>query len=81
MEVEVRLFAQVRELVGQQCVRLRLPAGASIGQLRTAMIRQYPALAAWERLLLFAVNGRYAEDSTPIGPGAEIACFPPVGGG
>jgi molybdopterin converting factor small subunit len=32
-------------------------------------------------MLLFAVNGRYAEDATPIGPEAEIACFPPVGGG
>jgi len=81
MEVEVRLFAQVRELLGQQCVRLRLPEGARVGQLRAAMIQQYPALAPWERMLLFAVNGRYAEDATPIGPEAEIACFPPVGGG
>ncbi|HOM17818.1 MAG TPA: MoaD/ThiS family protein [Thermoguttaceae bacterium] len=81
MEVEVRLFAQVREIVGGDRVRLEVGATACIGTLREEMIRKIPVLAAWKHLLLFAVNEEYADDSTPIEPGAAIACFPPVGGG
>ncbi|MCS7304795.1 MAG: MoaD/ThiS family protein [Thermoguttaceae bacterium] len=81
MEVEVRLFAQVREVVGQERIRLQLPNGARIGILRAELVKRYPALAARQMLLLFALNGQYADDNTPIPPGAEIACFPPVGGG
>jgi|YNPNPStandDraft_1061719.scaffolds.fasta_scaffold93876_2 molybdopterin converting factor small subunit len=81
MEVEVRLFAQVREIVGVDRIGLELPEPACIGAIREGLIARIPALAAWKHLLLFAVNGRYADDSTPIEPGGEIACFPPVGGG
>ncbi len=81
MEVEVLLFAQVREMVGQERIRLQLPEGATIGTVRAELVKHYPEVGSWERLLLFAVDGQYADDTLRIGPGAEIACFPPVGGG
>lgn len=81
MEVEVRLFALVREIAGRDRIRLGVPTPARIGTLREQMIHKIPGLAGWKNLLLFTVNEQYADDSTPIEPGATIACFPPVGGG
>lgn len=81
MQVEVRLFALAREMAGCDRLLLDIPAGANIGEVRASLIEQIPALGPLKDLLLFAVNGRYAEESTPLGPQSRIACFPPVGGG
>lgn len=81
MEVEIRFFAQIQEIVGSDRLRLELPPVPCIGTLREVLIQTIPALAPWKKVLLFALNAQYADDTAPIPPGAQIACFPPVGGG
>ncbi|EKP95056.1 molybdenum cofactor biosynthesis protein [Thermaerobacter subterraneus] len=79
--VRVRLFAVVAERLGARQLELELPAGATAGSVRDALARQHPRWRPLLDLCRLAVNGRYCEPSTPIGPGDEIALIPPVSGG
>ncbi len=81
MRVTVRFFAAVREQIGQDTVQVDLPDSATVADLRAALAGRFPAVARWVPHLLFAVDRRYAADSTQLGPDAEIAGFPPVSGG
>lgn len=78
MKVEVRLFAQFRELgprEGSGVFPVDLPEGSSgnnlIDQLRIPR----------NRPIILMLNGRREPESTPLTDGDRIALFPPVGGG
>ena len=81
MNVRVQLFAVARQWAGAETVELELPAEATIGALRKAMIEKLPKLEQFGPLLRFAVNSEYADDAMQIPGGAEVACIPPVSGG
>jgi molybdopterin converting factor subunit 1 len=81
MNVEVRLFARARDLAGADRVRVELPETARVSDLKATLAEQHPALRPLAPNLLVAIGTDYADDATPIGKGAEIACFPPVSGG
>jgi len=81
MEVQVKLFAVAREAAGRDVVTLALPDGATVADLRAALVTAVPQLAGAVRSLLFAVDAAYAADDAPLSPGAEVACIPPVSGG
>ncbi len=81
MRVRVQLFAVARELQGADQVELELPPGGTVADLREAIRQQAPNLSGLLGQLKFAVNEQYASDSTPIEPGAAVACIPPVSGG
>jgi molybdenum cofactor biosynthesis protein MoaC/molybdopterin converting factor subunit 1 len=82
MQVELRLFAMLRERAGRESVALELPDGATVADALAAAARE-PGL---EELLpdlpvRVAVNREYASDDAPIAPGDELALIPPVSGG
>jgi molybdopterin converting factor subunit 1 len=79
--MKVLLFARARELAGQGLIELRLPAGASVADLRRALADAWPRLAGLAARSALAVNNEYADDSTPIPADAEVALLPPVSGG
>jgi molybdopterin synthase sulfur carrier subunit len=81
MMIRVRLFAAARQLAGRELIEVSLPAASTIGELRTAMFSQYPALAPLARAAMFSVGAEYAEDATQLAEGADVACIPPVSGG
>ncbi len=81
MIVRVKLFAIARQLAEQDAVEIDLPAGATVGQLRSRLVAAVPRLAEVAPHLLFAVNLNLASDATEIPAGAEVACIPPVSGG
>ncbi len=81
MNVEVKLFAVAKQLVGAETINLELPRGATVKELRAALVQQHPAMADVVRHVIFAVNTEYADDKTTIPSDAEIACIPPVSGG
>ena len=81
MIVQLRLFAAARQAAGSETVHVELPAEATVADLRTALVRQVPALAAWRKHLMIAVDQQYAGDEHTLTEGAEVACFPPVSGG
>lgn len=81
--VRVRYFASIREALGAG-ETLELPAGATVGAARDALIARGGAHAqalARGRALRSALNQVLCEESAPLTDGAELAFFPPVTGG
>lgn len=81
LTVSVRLFARARELAGAEIVTLRLPLGATVGDLRRALASARPALASLVTRSAVAVNEQFAEDGQSLPDASEIALLPPVSGG
>jgi molybdopterin synthase catalytic subunit len=81
IHVRVRLFAMQRELAGSREVALDLPDGATIEDAWAAVVARHPVLAPGRASLRFARNGDYADASTVLADGDEVAFIPPVSGG
>ena len=81
MKVALQLFAVARDLAGGSTIELDVSEPATVGRLRAALAEQVPALAGLLPQMMFAVGAEYANDGTPIPPGADVACIPPVSGG
>ena len=76
MRVNVRLFAVLRERAGSESLEIDLDEGATVADAVRAL-----APVAGEMPFRVAVNREYANDSTPIAEGDELAAIPPVSGG
>jgi MoaE-MoaD fusion protein len=81
MNVRVRLFAIQRELAGTREVRLDLADGATVSAAWDALVVRHPVLAPGRDSVRFARNAEYAEPSTVLVDGDELAVIPPVSGG
>jgi molybdopterin converting factor subunit 1 len=81
MRVRVRLFASLREAVGQGEVWLDLPPGATPEDAWRRLCESRPTLAERRRSLSAAVNRRYAPFETALQDGDELVFIPPVAGG
>jgi molybdopterin converting factor subunit 1 len=81
MKVRVKLFAVAKELAGRDELAIDLPPGATVGDLRDAVVAASPALARIVPHALWAVGAAYASDNTPLNEQSEIALIPPVSGG
>jgi molybdopterin converting factor subunit 1 len=79
--VHVRLFAVQRELAGTRQVTLDLADDADVEAAWTALADRFPVLAPGRASLRFARNGDYAEPTTRLADGDEVAMIPPVSGG
>jgi molybdopterin converting factor subunit 1 len=79
--VNVRLFARARDLARADRIILRVPSGATVGELRRRLAAAQPALAGLAERSALAVNDEFAEDSLTLPVDAEIALLPPVSGG
>jgi len=78
-------FAWLRERVGASEEHVPLPAGvATVADLTAWLSDRGPGHAsafANRRTVRCAVNQEFADPATRIGPGDEVAFFPPVTGG
>lgn len=81
MQCRVRLFARARDLAGADEVSVALSDGATVADLRRALGREVPALAALLERSAVAVDNEFANDVQQIRQGAEVALLPPVSGG
>src|SRR5262245_4678454 len=81
MTFEVRLFAGAKDLAGAESVRVELPEGATVGDLRRRLAADHPALAGLLGRCAVAVNDEFADDGVPLPEAAEVAVLPPVSGG
>ncbi len=79
--VKVLLFARARDLAAADAVDVELPAGATVADLRRALAAAHPRLAGLLGRSAFAVGDDFADDATPLAPGAVVALLPPVSGG
>jgi molybdopterin converting factor subunit 1 len=81
MILHVRLFARARDLAGSATLRVELPEGATVADLRCRFASDHPALAGLLQRCAIAVDGDFAEDTRILVENAEIAVLPPVSGG
>ena len=83
--MKVRYFAWLKQRTG--CAEEEVdppPAVATVGALVAWLGERHPRLAeaaAAAGVVRCAVNQEYAEADAPVGPGDEVALFPPVTGG
>src|ERR671919_699864 len=82
MEIQVRLFAMLREAAGRDSLSIELPDGATVADALEAIARE-PGLAELIGRLPVraAVNREYTPEGAALGGGAELALTPPGGGG
>ncbi|MBN2385981.1 MAG: MoaD/ThiS family protein [Anaerolineales bacterium] len=82
MDVQVLLFATLRERAGRQrSIQVNLPDGATVADLKQAIRQAYPALQASLATVIVSVNHEFAFDPDVLPPDPEVALFPPVSGG
>ena len=82
MEVEVRLFAILRQRAGRDSLRLELPDGATVADA-VAVAGREPGLdgVLGEMPVRAALNRTYVDDDAVLADGDELALVPPVSGG
>ena len=81
MKIELLLFSTAKDLFGQPKITVDLPAGATVVELKTELVKRQPEAASLIGRCAFSVDQRYASDSTELQPEQEIAMIPPVSGG
>lgn len=81
MNLQIKLFATLKDLAGSQHVTIEVQAPATIDDVKVALSEQFEALAPALSSAIAAVNQEYVFSGYPISADDEIAFFPPVSGG
>lgn len=81
MDVRVKLFANLKEAVGQDEVVVSLPDVTSIATLRSVLAEHFPGMRSILPKCVFAVNQQIVSEDDMLSIHAEVAVLPPVGGG
>ncbi|MEX0818015.1 MAG: MoaD/ThiS family protein [Pirellulaceae bacterium] len=81
MNVEVKLFAVARQLVGSEAIVVELPAGATVRALRDALGERHVELRDIIERAMIAIDAEYVNNEAIIPEDSEIALIPPVSGG
>jgi molybdopterin converting factor subunit 1 len=81
VRVRVRLFAALREELGETERVMELPPEATVADAWEALAGERPALRGRRAGLAAAVNRRYAPFDTPLAENDELVFIPPVSGG
>jgi molybdopterin converting factor subunit 1 len=78
--VKVRFFARLRELAGVETEALHVQPNATLSDVYSVLRGMHGALPA-ETAVRAALNQEFAEWSTRMRDGDEVAFIPPVSGG
>lgn len=79
--IKVLFFATLRDKAGIRSAELDLPSGATIADLKTRLVGEYPSLSGLMEHCLASINHEYRFDESEIQGDSEVAFFPPVSGG
>ncbi len=81
MKVHVKLFAAAREAAGAGEVAIEVRDGATLADVRRALVASVPALEKILPHARWAVDAQFAGDGQVVTETSEIALIPPVSGG
>jgi MoaE-MoaD fusion protein len=81
VDIDVRYFAIIREIVGLSAERREVPEGATAGDIFTQLIRENPQLERLRPVTMLMVNKSYVTHGHELQNGDELALIPPVSGG
>jgi molybdopterin converting factor subunit 1 len=80
-KIKVRLFANLRELVGEREITITVPSGVTVIYLNNEILKNYPQLKSFSNKFVISVNCKVTSGDTIINSSDEIALLPPVSGG
>ena len=82
MNVDILLFATLKEIAGTSRVKLDLAQeSATVDEIRAALTERYPEMDENVKVAIASVNQEFAFGGDPVKDGDELAFFPPVSGG
>ena len=81
VNVTVKLFARLREVVGARELQRKLNDGATVDDLLRLLQAEFPRLVDLTTRTLISVNQEFATPDSLLQDGDEVAIFPPVSGG
>ncbi len=81
MDIDVRYFAMIREILGRSSERRTVAEGATAGDLFDVLAGEHPRLARLKPMVMPMVNKAYVPVDYPLSHGDEVAFIPPVSGG
>jgi MoaE-MoaD fusion protein len=81
MRVRVLFFGMLRDLVGRPSDESEFPPGATLRDVFEAYAARHPRVRELAPSIVVARNQEFAELSTPVEEGDEVAFLPPVSGG
>lgn len=81
MQVRVRFFSQLKEVVGATECAVELSAASVVADLLARLYRLHPGLERWDRQLLIGAGVEFVDRNYVLQPNEEIALMPPVQGG
>jgi molybdopterin converting factor subunit 1 len=81
MEIDVRYFAMIREIVGRSSERRTVPDEATAGDLFDQLVTEFPRLERVKPVTMVMVNQSYVQPDHTLHEGDEVALIPPVSGG
>ncbi len=81
MHVRVLFFGMLKELVGRPSDEADFPPGADLRSVFECYATRYPRMRELAGSIVVARNHEFAEISTPLAEGDEVALLPPVSGG
>lgn len=79
MKIQVKYFARFREITGTDSESLETDS-PDISGLMNEVFRAHPDLSR-EKSILIALNERFADLSSSLSDGDQVAVLPPVSGG
>lgn len=80
MKVRARLFAQLREIAGEDEVELSLERPTAAAAFE-ALVNDHPAFGRYRDVVRFAVDNEYVQGDVVLSEGSEVIFIPPVSGG
>jgi molybdopterin converting factor subunit 1 len=81
MRVRVLFFGMLKDLVGRSSEDCDLPEASDLRSLFEVYAARHARLRELARSIVIARNQEFAELSTPLADGDEVAFLPPVSGG
>jgi molybdopterin synthase sulfur carrier subunit len=80
-KIIVKLFAILRERVGESEITITVPSGITVNHLNSEILKKYPQLKSFSNKFVTSVNCKVTTGDTVITSKDEVALLPPVSGG
>jgi molybdopterin converting factor subunit 1 len=80
-KIKVKLFAILRERVGESEITITVPTGITVNYLNSEILKKYPQLKSFNNKFVTSVNWKVTTGDTIVSSNDEIALLPPVSGG
>ena len=80
MKITVLLFGIIRDLIGENILKLDLEKAISIGQFKQDLLKKYNDLQQYSNFSI-AVNEEYVDLNYVLQANDVVALIPPVSGG